>query len=205
MAEGGTWPPTSSTSSGPPRAPSSRSLIHPRATTTISCRTRAASVTHSPGPAAIGIKVFLLGAGTPAPFFRGPGMGHLYLSRYGELDRSFLIHSLRFWLSVLVGKKMAVFGRKRPMLDYSGSLKIVCSQCPAYQSGSDLAGNWLLLTAESYLTSNGNARNARSSRFTVLLRNNFLRPALQSSLRNQYRITKKQWRRCNMSHFEVKG
>ena len=54
-----TYPPTSSTSSGPVRARSSRTPTRQRATTTTLCRTPAASVTPSPGSAAIRIKVFL--------------------------------------------------------------------------------------------------------------------------------------------------
>jgi predicted lipoprotein with Yx(FWY)xxD motif len=40
---------------------------------------------------------------------------------------------------------------------------------PPFKAGSDLAGNWPLLTAKNYLTSNGNVKTVESSNFTTKL------------------------------------
>jgi len=49
---------------------------------------------------------------------------------------------------------------------------------PPFKARGDVAGNWPLLTAKNYLTSNGNVKTARSSNFSVIIRNNFLRLVL---------------------------
>jgi len=131
-----------------------------------------------------------VGPGPRPHFSHGvPGMGSSIIeARWDSIESFFIPFVAMLDLSgPLLGRIWKAFGREKTHagLSWIAQNTFVLSVLPT-KAGRDLAGNSPLLTAKNYLTLNGNVKNARSSRFTVVIMNSFLRHVFQSSLRNQY-------------------
>jgi hypothetical protein len=101
-------------------------------------------------------------------------------ARRDSIESFFIPFVAMFGLSgPLLGRIWKAFGREKTHagLFWIAQNTFVLSVLPT-KAGSDLAGNWPLLTAKSCLTLSGNVKNARSSRFTVMINNDFSRPML---------------------------